>query len=134
MNVQPYLDLIFLEKQWSWTLLGIGYLITSLFIRSLFFRTLVRETKTADSNLYSAVRAAYLKNSVAGWIFFFMSFLSVIVAWLGGRTLLGEPHLIFFAGLVVTILFALSVALHLTAYARALLFVLKQKFGIEKEF
>ena len=133
-GARNYLNLIFLEKEWSWTLVGIAYLIGGLFIRSLFFRPLVRETKETDSNLYPAVRTAYLKKSGAGWVFFSLSFLAVIAVWVGWKSIINDFSLIVFVSLLITLLFSLSVILHLSAYAKALLFVLRQKMGVEKEF
>lgn len=129
-----YFDLIASERQWSWSLMGIGYLALALFVRVLIFRGMVREAKTADSSLYSAVRGLYFKNSLAGWILFFISFLLVIVMWTGWRGAFTDPKLLVLFSFLLLILFFLSLILHLTAFARALLAVLRQRMGVEKEF
>ena len=128
-----YTALIASEKQWSWTLVGIAYLVGALFIRSLFFRFPVRETKEIDSNLYSAVKMIYLKNSGPGWVLFSIAFLLVIATWLEWQSVASDRTLILLFCLLLPLLFFLSVALHLTAYVRALLAVLRQRMGVEKE-
>lgn len=129
-----YTAVIVSEKQWSWTVVGTIYLVGALLIRSFFFRFLVRETKGIDSSLYSAVKPVYLKNSVSGWIFFAISFLLVIVVWLEWPSVANDKTLLLFFCLLLPVLFFLSVTLHLTAYVRALLAVLRQRMGVEKEF
>ncbi len=125
--------LITSEKQWSWTLVGIVYLVGALFIRSLFFRFPVRETKEIDASLYSAVKTIYLKNSGLGWVLFSISFLLVIATWLEWQSVASDRTLVLFFCLLLPLLLFLSVALHLTAYVRALLAVLRQRMGVEKE-
>ena len=129
-----YTAVIVSERQWSWTVVGMIYLVGSLLSRSLFFRSLIRETKGIDSSLYSAVKQVYLKNSISGWILFSISFLLVIVAWLQWTSVVNDKTLFPFFCLLLPILFFLSVTLHLTAYVKALLAVLRQRMGVEKEF
>ena len=132
--VTSYLHLILSERQWSWTLVGAGYLIVTLFVRTLIFRKIVREAKAIDLNLYSTVRGLYLKNSSSGWILFSISFLLVIVMWIEGGKSPMEPKLLSSFFFLLLVFFFFSLILHLTAFAQALLAALRQRTGVEKEF
>ena len=80
-----YLDLILRERQWSWALVGIFYLLIALLVRILIFRGVIQETKRIDPQLYSGVKKAYLQHSAGGWIVFAISFLLVIAVWMGWK-------------------------------------------------
>lgn len=121
-----YFELIVSQRGWSWALVGIAYLSGTLFIRAVFFRRLVQETKRIDPHLYSEARGLYLKNCTAGWVVFFVSFLLVVGVWIGHQSSL--------FCLLFPLLFFLSIILHLIAYAEALLAILRQRTGVEREF
>ena len=129
-----YIDLMLAERQWSWAIVGILYLVLAIFIRILIFRKMIREAKQIDPNLYSTVKGIYLKNSLSGWILYFISFLLVIVMWLGWKSAPQETVSAAILCLFLSLLFFLSIILHLTAFAKALLVVLRQRMGVEKEF
>ena len=129
-----YIDLMLAERQWSWAIVGILYLILAIFFRLLIFRKMIREAKQIDSNLYLTVKRIYLKNSFSGWILYFISFLLVIVMWLGWKSSPQGTISLAILCLFLSLLFFLSVILHLSAFAKALLAVLRQRMGVEKEF
>ena len=129
-----YTDLVLTQRQWSWAVVGIVYLVLTIFARLLIFRKMVGEVRQIDPNLYSAVREIYLKNSLPGWILFLVSFLLVIVMWVGWRGPIQELSPLALFCLFLPLLFFLSIVLHLTAFAKALLAVLRQRMGVEKEF
>ena len=134
MDLIPiYVKLILKEREWSWTLIGALYLLVTIFIHLVFFQGLTRETKQVDSNLYPAVRSAYLKHSLAGWILYFLSFLFVIAVWIAWKGRIELIPAVTFC-LVLPFLFFLSLLLHMKAYAKALLSVLRRRTGIDKEF
>lgn len=129
-----YLNLILAERHWSWALIGIFYLGFTLLSRLLVFRRIVRETKRLDPPLYSAVQQRYLKHSVVGWILFSISFLLVIAFWVGGDSFANERGSLALFCLLLSLLFFLSLILHLTAFAEALLAILRQRMEVEREF
>ncbi len=134
LNLQPYWDLIFSQRQWSWTLVGSAYLIAALFLRFLLFRGTLRETKELDKGLYSEVLRLYLKHSVTGWVFFALSFLLVICLWRGWRPAFFQKSEHLLALVLLSSLFLLSVIFHYQAFVKALLSVLRQRTGVEKEY
>ena len=131
---QFYLHLIMRERAWSWALVGIFYLVGTIFARMALFRGIVRETKRIDPHLYTEVRSLYLKNCTAGWIVFSVSFLLVVGVWIGWKTSLIEKGPLALFCLLLPILFFLSIVLHLITYAEALLAILRQRTGVEREF
>jgi magnesium-transporting ATPase (P-type) len=129
-----YFEVIRVERHWSWALIGIFYLVLAIGTRLLIFRKIVQDTKKIDLQLYSSVTKLYLKNSTAGWILFFISFLLVVAFWMGWKGFLTDrSSLVIFCALL-PLLFFLSMVLHLIAFAQALLAVLRQKMGVEREF
>lgn len=129
-----YLKLFVSERHWSWTVLGMVYLMLTLVIRHFLFRALVQETKILDSSLYGTVRKLYLKQSGAGWVVFFISFLGIVLAWINGQNQLMQKHFLILFCLALSLLFFLSLILHLKAFAHALLSVLRQRMGVERDF
>lgn len=129
-----YMDLIATERHWSWTVIGIAYLVVAIVIRLLIFRNIVHETKKIDPNLYAGVKSLYLKNSMAGWVLFFLSFLLMIAIWVGWKGTFLERSPVTLLLFLLILLFFLSVILHLTAFAKALLTVLRQRLGVEREY
>ncbi len=133
-NLQPYGDLILSERQWSWAVVGGAYIIAALFLRFLLFRDTLRETKELDKGLYSEVLRLYLKHSITGWVFFGLSFLLVICLWMGWRPSFFHTSEYLSALGLLSILFFLSVIFHYQAFVKALLSVLRQRTGVDKEY
>jgi len=128
------LNLILTERHWSWSLVGASYLATSLLIRWLAFRGILRETKHIDRAVYSEAKRLYLKNSIAGWVLFILSFILLMVFWIFSKPLLSLNGLTTLAFLAVPFLFLLSLILHFSAYTRAVLAIIRQKMGAEREY
>jgi len=122
------------DREWSWTVIGAVYLAATLFVRLIVFRKIVQETKQIDPNLYSSVRSLYLKHSLGGWILFTISFILVTTVWLGRIGLHSDPILLILFCLTLPTLFFMSIILHIRAFSKALLTVLRHRMGMEKEF
>ncbi len=131
--MKVYLDLILTERSWSWSIVVIGYLVASMVVRQIVFRSVLKETKRLDSNVYSAVKKLYLRRSLVGWILFLLSVILVAAVWIGwsGPTVEMGPLVSF--SVVLLLLFFLSIILHLVSYTRAVLEILGQRMGIERE-
>lgn len=132
--VKFYLDVVASERTWSWAIVGVTYLVGTILMRLAVFHQLVRKTKKIDPRLYLEVRNLYLKNSAAGWIVFSLSFLLVIGAWIGWKNATLEKGPLALFCLLLPLLFFVSIVLHLIAYGEALLAVLRQRTGVEREF
>ena len=134
MNFQTYSQMILTERQWSWTLVGAGYLMVAVILRSILFRRILRESKEIDRGLHSEVLKVYLRHSLAGWILFALSFFLVVAIWIGWKTPPPNKTEFFLAIWLLSVLFLLSVIAHYQAFTQALLTVLRQRTGVEKEF
>ena len=129
-----YLTSILTERQWSWALAGAAYLVVALFLRSLLFRSILREMKELDRHLYSETLRIYLRYSIVGWVLFAISFLLFITLWIGWPHFsLSKPEWAI-SLFLLPLLFLVSVISHYQAYTKALLTLLRQRIGVEKEF
>ncbi len=129
-----YFDAVLMERGWSWSVIGIIYLIMTILVRQFVFRSLIQNTRGFDANVYSHVKSLYLRNSTPGWILYFISFLLVIVSWVAWKGQKISTNLVVLFALFLSALFFLSIILHLATFTRALLAVFRQKMGVEKEF
>lgn len=132
--IRSFIEFLLVERLWSWSVIGIAYLLVTLVLRHYAFGSLARELRQIDSELNASVRKLYLRNSVAGWVLYLISFLLVISVWVGWR----EPGVPLGAlavfCLLLPLFFSLSIILHLQAFAQALLTALRQRMGLEREF
>ena len=127
-------EVLLVERQWSWAVIGIVYLVLTVVIRQLFFRPLVREAKEVDPAIYPVVRGLYLKKSLTGWILYAGSFFLALAAWMNFDLILKEKTLSVLFCFLLPLLYLLSVIFHIQAFSGALLAALRQRMGVEKEF
>lgn len=132
---QFYASVILNERQWTWSLTAIIYLIVTLLVRSSVFDNLVVGTRRIDPQIYSAVKTFYYKRSAGGWIALAISFILVSGGWAFiPSPLQNQLEIVCLVFLLAVFFFFLSLILHLSAYSHALLGVLRQRTEIEKEF
>ena len=129
-----YLDQVVSQREWSWSVIGICYLLLSLSIRQLLLRKVVKATKDLGNDIFIGIRNAYLRESWGGWSIYLMSFLTVTTIWVGWKALAGERYILVLLSVAVTGLFFLSVILHLSALSQATLLIFRRRIGVEKEF
>ena len=117
-SIQSYLQLIVTERNWSWTLIGILYIVLALAIRGWFVGPLFRAAKSSNRHLYGEIKTAYLRNSLWGWIFFLIPLIVFIVTWYRKELF---PITIQDAAitLAATASFVLSIMLHMKAFGVA---------------
>ena len=129
-----YFDRLLNERDWSWTVVSIAYLLFTLLVRYGVFRRLAVGLKQIDRGLYSEVARTYLKNSLTGWLAFLISLMLLIFLWSRGPDVLADrfSFLAFAVGIIVS--FFSSLVLHLIAFSNALLTLLQQRMGVEREF
>ena len=117
--------MILTQRAWSWTVIGILYLLVFLMIKGFFFRELLKRARALNSKWYHEIKKVYIKKCIAGWVLFLISFLMVVFFWQSGdfkRPSLYEVGMIFL--ILMTVL--LSVISHLIAFGVSLIHVLKQ--------
>jgi hypothetical protein len=118
--IQPYIEVIFNERTWSWAVLGIIYILLGMFIRGIFLNGLFIRLKGAGKTLSHEVRRGYLRRSVAGWLLFFLPMAVFIIFWSRPNIfpITTSDFALFCIGLVS---FVLSIILHLRSFAVAVL-------------
>jgi len=79
-----YLDMLLTERSWSWTVIGIVYLLLAMIIRSWFLAPIAIHVKTLKGAISRELKGHYMKRAFWGWIFFIFSFLIVIGLWSSG--------------------------------------------------
>lgn len=132
-TIRNYLETILAERDWSWTLVAILFILLGLVIRGWFLKPLVRKAKELDRALYHEIKAAYLRRSLWGWISFLLSVGLTILLWNEGTAF---PFSLRDLAIVIGILSSLilSVLLHLVAFGLATLSVLKEAENRQKPF
>lgn len=123
VNLTNLWSRILTEREWSWTLIGIIYLLVFLIIRSFFLRQLIKRARALNSKWYHEVKKAYIKKCTGGWVLFGISLLMVIFFWQKGNF---QPASIFEVGLVILLTALLSVLSSVIAFGASVIYVLKQ--------
>ena len=75
------LQMILTERDWSWAVIAMVYLVAALFIRGLFLKPLTRRLKAFGRKCGHEIKGAYFKHSLPGWIFFLIPLVAVIILW-----------------------------------------------------
>lgn len=130
--LQVYFNAILSERSWSWTVIGLVYVISGYTLRSWFLKPVVRKAKELDKPLWHKIKKAYLRHSPLGWIFFLIPLVISIVLWY--REVL-RPLTIKDAAAILTavVSFILSIFCHLQAFGIAALEVLRQTSKSQNE-
>jgi hypothetical protein len=128
--LKPYLDIIMAERSWSWSLIGILYVLAAFFVRSWFMNSPVWKAKQLDKGVYSAVKAAYLRRSFAGWFFFFLPLGFFVLYWQKFLPFKLDDKWMAIAGAVSLVV---AILLHLRAFALGAIAVLKKQTENLKE-
>ena len=123
--IKTYLDAILTQREWSWALVGIVYLILGIIIRGILISPLVRRAKDLTKRSYTDVKSAYLSRSFLGWIFFAVSFAIVIGLW-SRKELLPLTVKEAVAALGAVVCYILSILCHAEAIGIAGLVTLKK--------
>ena len=117
-------EVLLTERDWSWSVIGILYLLAAFFVRSGFVGPLAAQLKKIDRSLHHEVKNEYLLRSLWGWIFFMLPLGVIVFFWrqnaLGGKI---NPWVPIAASLAS---FIFSILLHLAAFASAALSTLKR--------
>lgn len=130
-SLKSYFDVILIERQWSWTLVAIIYLIIGFFIRSWFMHPLSSRMRTLDGLLRKQLRHAYSRHSMAGWLFFIIPLCLFIAIW--RQDIFPIKVKDFFVLLIAGFCFMLSILFHVHAFGIAAVEVLNQHHAAEKE-
>lgn len=118
-------NMVLTQRTWSWAVIGIGYLLVFLLVRSFFFHSLIKRAKSLNSKWYHEIKKAYTKKCISGWILFLISFLMVVFFWQTAN--LQQASLYEIAVLFLILLTVLlSIMSQLIAFGASVIHVLKQ--------
>ena len=118
-------NMVLTQRAWSWAVIGMGYLVLFLLLRSFFLHALIKRARSLSSKWYHEIKKVYMKKCVAGWVLFLVSFLILILFWQTAnfkQASLYEVGMTFL--IILTVLFA--IISHLIAFGASVIFVLKQ--------
>lgn len=124
-NLVNLWSMVLTQRAWSWTVIGIGYLLAFLLVRNFFLHGLIKRARALSSKWYHEIKKVYMKKCLAGWVLFLVSFLMLIFFWQTAdfkQASLYEVGMIFL--IILTILFA--IISHLIAFGASAIHVLKQ--------
>ena len=124
-NLTNLWNTILTQRTWSWALIGIGYLLVFLLVRSLFLHSLVRRARALNSKWYHEIKKVYMKKCIAGSILLLGSILILILFCQTAnlkQASLYEVGIVFL--IILTVLFAIMS--HLIAFGTSVIHVLKQ--------
>jgi hypothetical protein len=124
-NLMNLWNMVLTQRAWSWAVIGIGYLLVFLLVRSFFLHGLIKRARALNSKWFHEIKKVYMKKCLAGWILFLVSFLILIFFWQTAdleQASLYEVGMIFL--IILTVLF--SIMAHLIAFGASVIHVLKQ--------
>lgn len=123
--IKNFWEIILTQRAWSWTLLGITYLLVYLLIRHIFILGIIRRAKTLNSKWFHEIKKVYVKKCIAGWILFIISFLIFVFFWQTAN--LKAPSLYEIGmGFLILLTILFSIMSHLIALNISSIHVLKQ--------
>lgn len=123
-SLKPYLDVILTERTWSWTLIGILYLLSGFLVRSWFISPITRHLKPLSREAQNEVKKKYLQHSFWGWVFFLIPLCFFILLW---RSDILPFHVDDrYVVLAAILSFIFSIIIHLQAFGKAGLLTLKR--------
>ena len=123
-TIRSYFDVILVERSWSWTLIGILYLLFGLMVRGWFINPVLSHAKLLEKQVYQKIKLLYLKRSILGWIFFLVSLIIFVLLW-NREPLFPLTVMKAFTILGAVACFILSILFHLQALAVATIHILK---------
>ncbi len=123
-NLTNLWNVVLTQRTWSWAVIGIGYLLVFLFVRSFFLQGLIKRARALNSKWYHEIKMVYRKKCIAGWILFLISFMILIFFWQTAdfrQASLYEIGMTFL--IIVTVFFAITS--QLIAFGASTIHVLK---------
>jgi len=120
-----YWNVILQERFWSWSIIGIIYLVFAFTVRGWFLNPMFRQAKDLRSRYYQELKQDYLKFSFWGWFFFFLPLIFFTFVWnqTAKEPLSLRHQIALVAGLLC---FLWSVMVHMRAFSRACMTLMKE--------
>ena len=124
-SLKSFWDMVLTQRAWSWAVIGIGYLLVFLLVRSFFFRQLTKRARSLNSKWYHGIKKVYVRKCIPGWILFLVSFMLLVFFWQSWNFEQPSLYEVAIAFLIIlTVL--LAIMSHLIAFGTSAIHVLKQ--------
>jgi len=124
-NLENLWNMVLTQRAWSWTVIGIAYLLVFLLVRNFFLHGLIKRSRALNSKWYHEIKKVYAKKCIPGWILFLISFLMLIFFW---QTANFQQASLYEMAVLVLILLTvlLSIMSQVIAFGTSAIHVLKQ--------
>jgi hypothetical protein len=130
-TIRPYWDMILLQRDWSWTLVALVYILAGILIRSWFIGPVFDKAKCLDKDLYHQIKKTYFQKSFVGWLAFYLPLTMVVALW--RKDIFPIKVKDIFLIIPAIIFFVLSIILHLQAFGKACIETVRGQSDREKE-
>jgi uncharacterized membrane protein len=117
--IQSLLGYIVQGREWSWSVIGLIAILGGLIIRSFLISGILHRVKTSNRKWYKRTNSYYSRRAIYGWGFFLVFVLGSILLWRFENQLLQTLKMHEWV-LILVACFAISLLLHLKAYARSI--------------
>lgn len=123
--INDFSDMVVSDRGWSWSFVGILYLLLTMIIRNWFLRPILHNAKELKRHWYHEMKDAYLKRALPGWLCYLSALVIVLFIW-------SRPQLFpltlehAFALLLSVILYFFSILFHVQALGVAAVVTLKR--------
>ena len=77
-QLKSYLDVLIEQREWSWTLLAMTYLLIGFVIRNIFLGIITQSLKMLPRKYHHEIKSEYLKRAAVGWAFFLLPLIALI--------------------------------------------------------
>ena len=123
-RLMNFWNTVLTQRDWSWAVIGLAYLLVFLVIRSFFLRQLVKSARALNSKWFHEIKKVYVKKCAGGWVLFMVSFLLLIFFWQTGNF---HPASLYEVGMVCLIVLCmlLSILSSVMAFGISVIQVLK---------
>ena len=131
--VMDFVNIILSERDWSWTLIAILFILVALTVRGWCVSPVLNRAKNLSSKRYHRIRMLYLKRSLLGWLFLIVSVIFVVALW--QRPFLfpsGVKNALLILGVVVNLM--LSIIFHLIAINLGTIDTIKEITDAQNDF
>ena len=124
-KILNFWNAVLTQRDWSWAVIGIAYLLFFLVFRSFFLHTLIKRARGLNSKWYHEIKKVYAKKCIGGWVLFLVSFLMMIFFWQTANFEQASLYEVFLAFLIIlAVLF--SILSTVIAFGVSVIQVLKQ--------
>ena len=128
-----YWDLVQNQREWSWSIAAMGFLLAALALRHIVLHNVFRKLKQMPRDLRQNIQINYTKRSIPGWILFVLAIAFATALWARHKTFSTYgPRIIWYV--MITALLGSAILCHTQAYLSALLQLIEDKMSsAEKE-